>query len=407
MWYRLVMAKFRYVRRAEEETLRRRMAQFPVVAVTGPRQSGKSTMLERVPGRKARTVSLELPSVLSRAEADPELFLENLGTPAVIDEIQNLPALLPVIKHRVDQARQRPGQYVLSGSQQFQMMRGLAETLAGRVSILNLMPFDATEWPTKERPASARTFFLSRCLKGAYPRPAVMRGLDAEAWFEGYIATYLERDVRGLHNIGNLRDFRRFMVLAAARIGQIFNMSHFSQELGVSGPTIRSGTSVLEASHIVFLLPPYHRNFGKRIIRSPKLYFVDVGLALHLAGIRTAEHLLQGPMAGAAYENFVVQEILKTHLHQGYRPNLYFWRSSGGHEVDILIERDGRLTAVECKLSSHPRPVMAAALEQFIALSKEPRRMPAFIVAPVEESIALTRQVRAVDIRTFLGTQRG
>lgn len=395
------MARFRYVSRAVEETLNRRMSQFPVVAVTGPRQSGKSTTLERVPGKKARVVTLELPSVLSRAEADPELFLEELGTPAVIDEIQHLPALLPVIKHRVDMTRQRPGQYVLSGSQQFQMMRGLSETLAGRVSILNLMPFDATEWPTSR--ASARTLFLSRCLRSAYPRPAVARGLDAGAWFEGYIATYLERDVRGIHNIGNLRDFRRFMTLAAGRIGQIFNMSHFSQDIGVSVPTIRAWTSVLEASHIVFLLPPYHRNFGKRVIRSPKLYFVDVGLALHLTGITTAEHLLQGPMAGAAYENFVVQEILKTALHRGYRPNLYFWRSSGGHEVDILIERDGALTAVECKLSSHPRPPMAAPLERFIALSKGGRRMPAYIIAPVDESIALTRQVRAVDLRTFLG----
>lgn len=392
-----------YIARTLEETLVLRRKQFCALAITGPRQSGKSTMLRRLFGRRLRYVSMDQPSNIERAQKDPELFLHELGAPVVLDEIQYAPFLMPVIRERIDRERWRRGRYILSGSQQFQVMRGLTETLAGRIAPLTLLPFDRFEWPRPGRAdVNERKLFVDRSLRGSYPEVVAMKPDAVAAWYEAYIQTYLERDVRNINNIGNLRDFRRFLTLAAGRVGQIFNMSTFASELGVSVPTIKSWTSILEASYVVFLLPPYHRNFGRRVLKSPKLYFHDVGLAAHLAGIAHESVLLNGPWSGAFFENFVLQEILRAHHHHGLRPDISYWRSASGIEVDFLVEAQAKLWTIECKFAGAPRPGHADQIEKLIAIAEGSLPIHAAVVAPSAENEALTRRVQAMSIADLL-----
>ena len=316
---------------------------FPIVAVTGPRQSGKTTLVRAVFAAKPY-VSLEDPAERAFAAEDPRGFLGRFADGAIFDEAQRWPDLFSYLQGLVD-ADRRPGRFVLTGSQQFGLMSGVTQSLAGRVGMTRLLPLALAEVAPDDRTG---VDLDAAMLKGGYPSLHVQPVTPAD-WFASYVATYVERDVRQLLKVQDLSAFQRFLRLCAGRTGQLLNATALAGEAGVSHSTARAWLSVLEASDLVHLLPPYHRNFGKRLVKSPKLYFVDVGLACWLLGVRSTEVLALHPLRGALFETLVVGEFLKARHNRGLPPELYFWRDNNGLEADLLFERDGRLQPVEIK----------------------------------------------------------
>jgi predicted AAA+ superfamily ATPase len=375
----------RYRPRRLAATLKRALRTFPAALVTGARQSGKTTLLRNELARY-RYLSLERPDARARALSDPEGFLNDAGAPLVLDEIQYAPVLLHHIKDRID-ADRRPGRYVLTGSQTFALMKGVSQSLAGRIAVLSLDPLSAGEAggaPEATAPdrVLARVFGQGKgprpgtppeavdwLLRGGYPEPRLNRRVDREIWFASYVQTYLERDVRDLLRVADLESFRRFLFLVATRTGQLLNLAELGGELGVSAPTVRQWLSVLQTSQVVYLLRPFHRNLGKRIRKSPKLYLMDAGLATFLLGLHTRPAVLQGPSLGPLLETAVVTEWVKAFRGAGLEPPLSFWRASDGREVDLVIEYGGRVHAIEVKATDTPVPGHAASLAAFAALA--------------------------------------
>ena len=395
-----------YIHRSIEPALRKMIGQFPVVAVTGPRQSGKSTLLQQV-FTKYAYLTLDDPLVLQQALSDPELLLESAGPRVVIDEIQYAPSLLPRLKLRVDRQRAQPGQFLLTGSQQFVLMKGLGESLAGRIGLLELLPFcleEKTRCPGKEHLAGEpRAAFVEACLRGSYPEPVLQAKLDAHRWYGAYVRTYLERDIRSLYDIGSLREFERFLQLLAARCAQILNMSTLATETGVAVNTIKRWISILEACRIIYLLPPYYNNLGKRITKAPKVYFLDAGMVCYLTGLRDQAALLQGPLAGPLFENFCIQETLKSFAACGESPRLFYLRTKTGLEVDLLIEGPGaRLYPFEFKLSATPRMEMADPIRQFRQQFAALKPEPGAIVSLAAASRTLSADARLLTLPEFL-----
>jgi predicted AAA+ superfamily ATPase len=317
---------------------------FPVVAVTGPRQSGKTTLVKANFPNYAY-VNLENLDDRSAAIEDPRLFLKYHGRQGVIiDEIQKVPELFSYLQQIADET-DKMGNYIITGSQNFLLMEKVTQSLAGRVSINNLLPFSIDEFPQKK--------ILNKDLNqilytGMYPA-IYDRKILPENYYPSYLQTYVERDVRSLKNIANLNLFQRFLKLCAGRTGQLLNLSNIGNELGIDGKTVRSWLSILEASFIIFLLPPYFNNFKKRIVKHPKLYFYDTGLACSLLGLKNSEQLIYHYLRGAVFENFIISEYLKIKRHQGINPNIYFWQDNSGNEIDMLIDDGGSLKAVEIK----------------------------------------------------------
>jgi uncharacterized protein len=318
---------------------------FPVIAITGPRQSGKST-LARETFPLHPYVTLEDTDTRSIALADPRRFLARFPEGAVFDEVQRAPELLSYLQGRVD-AAQRPGEFIVTGSQQFGLMDGITQSLAGRAGLLQLLPLSHTEL---RQSASAGASLEEAMWRGGYPAlHAQFRDLPPQTWFASYVATYLERDVRQVLNISNLALFQRFVLMCAARSGQLLNLNSLAADCGISQPTARQWLTVLQASYVLTLLPPYHRNFGKRLVKTPKLYFLDTGLLCHLLRIPDALALQTHAMRGAIFETWVVTEVIKHRYNQGLSADLYFWRDNHGTEVDLVFEDAGRLQAVEIK----------------------------------------------------------
>jgi len=394
----------RYISRNIETILRDRLASFPSVVVSGPRQSGKSTLLTHTLPDYAY-LTLDDPITRERALSDPRFFLDTAGEKVIIDEIQRAPQLLSYVKMNIDLRRDLRGIYVFTGSQQFNLIRDLSDSLAGRIALLDLLPFSVSE---RNKALGSRTSlqdFIHAALRGSYPELVVSPALDPSAWYGSYIQTYLERDVRSLYNIGNLRDFQRFIQLLAARCAQVLNLSTFSRDLGVSVPTVKSWLSVLEAGRIIYLLPPYHSNLGKRITKAPKLYFLDIGLVCYLTGIKDEDHLLKGPLSGALFENFCVQETVKMFFHQGRRPNLYFLRTQNQLEVDLLVEEAFQtLIPVEFKMTKTPHPSMGAAIGRFRKLFSGWNIKPGMIVSLVDQSVPLSDVLSATTLPDYLST---
>ncbi len=316
---------------------------YPILAITGPRQAGKTTLAQTTFPDK-RYLSLEDPDQRAFAEEDPRAFLARLPQGAILDEAQRCPALFSYLQTRVD-AEKKMGQFVLTGSQQFGLLSNITQTLAGRVGMVQLLPFSLQEMQLGELAIHDLDDLMWR---GMYP-PVHDRQLAPEQWFANYLVTYVERDVRQLIEVQNLSLFQRFIKLCAARCGQLLNLSSLASDCGVSHKTVRAWISVLEASYVVFLLQPHHQNFGKRLVKTPKLYFVDTGLAAFLLGIRDPQHLSIHSARGALFENFVISELLKRRYNQGLPSNLFFWRNNAGVEVDLLIEQGEQLIPVEIK----------------------------------------------------------
>ena len=326
--------------RALAPTLHRLASHFPVVAVTGPRQSGKTTLARSLFADKPY-VSLEDPIERAYAEEDPRGFLARFREGAVFDEAQRWPDLFSHLQGMVD-AKRTPGRFVLTGSQQFGLLAGVTQSLAGRVGMAQLWPLALGEFPAL--PESPDLMLGA----GGYPAPHAY-GIPAADWYAGYVATYLERDVRQLLAVHDMPAFQRFLRLCAGRTGQLLNLSALAAETGIVHSTARAWLSILEASYIVLLLPPYHRNFGKRLVKTPKLYFVDTGLAAFLLGIRTAVQMTSHPLRGALFETLVVGEFVKARANAGQPPDLYFWRDNSGLEADLLFEDGDLLQTVEIK----------------------------------------------------------
>ncbi len=327
-------------------TLHALAAGFPVVAITGPRQSGKTTLArEAFPGLPH--VNLEDLDTRELALADPRRFFERHPQGAVLDEVQRAPQLMSYLLGVVD-ASPLMGRWVLTGSQQFGLMDGITQSLAGRVGMLTLLGLAQSELPRDN--AGTTTTLEHRMWLGGYPAlHAAHRQPQAAHWFASYVATYIERDVRQLLNVGNLLTFQRFVAMCAARSGQLLNLNSLASDCGISQPTARQWLTVLQASGLVTLLPPYHRNFGKRLVKTPKLYFLDTGLLCWLLRIASPDDLAVHAARGAVFETWVVSETLKHRHNQGLAPDLYFWRDNHGLEVDLLFENAGRLHSVECK----------------------------------------------------------
>lgn len=324
-------------------TLQRLATGFPVLAITGPRQSGKTTLARTLFADKPY-VSLEDPVERAFATEDPRGFLARFTEGAVFDEAQRWPDLFSHLQGMVD-ADRRPGRFVLTGSQQFGLLAGVTQSLAGRVGMTRLLPLAAAEIPAIVGNRSAPDTAM---LTGGYPALHT-QPVSRSDWFASYIATYVERDVRQILNVQNLSTFQRFLRLCAGRTGQLMNVTALAGEAGITAATARNWLSVLESSDLIHLLPPYHRNFGKRLVKAPKLYFLDTGLACWLLGIRSEEVLALHPLRGALFENWVVSEFLKTRYNRGQAADLHFWRDNNGLEADLIFECGTRLQMVEIK----------------------------------------------------------
>lgn len=324
-------------------TLRSLALGYPILALTGPRQAGKITLAQSTFPDKPY-VSLEDPDTRAFVEEDPRGFLARFPGGAIVDEAQRCPALFSYLQTRVDATRQM-GEFVLTGSQQFGLLSNITQTLAGRVGLVQLLPFSLQEIQEGGVKVTGLDDLLWR---GLYP-PIHDRGLAPPQWFANYLMTYVERDVRQLIEVQNLSLFQRFLKLCAARCGQLLNMTSLGNDCGVSHKTVAAWLSVLEAGYVVFLLKPHHQNFGKRLVKTPKLYFHDTGLAAHLLGIHDAEHMAIHSARGALFENLVISELLKRRYNQGLASNLYFWRNNTGEEVDVVVEHGDKLQPIEIK----------------------------------------------------------
>lgn len=338
-----------FVPRLLSRELARAARAFPAVILTGPRRAGKTTLLRRQFPRAAYRL-MEDPDVVARVRSDPRGFLDEIEPPAILDEIQNTPEILNYVRTRIDAAPRRKGQWFLTGSQEAPLMKGVTESMAGRAAVLQLLPLSTLE--------TAKVTLL----RGGFPE-ALARPSSAALWFRSYIQTYLERDVRAIAAIRDLATFRRFLALLASRCGQILNKADLAAPLGVSVPTLTHWLSILEITGQIILVPPFYESFGKRLIKSPKLYFMDSGLACHLLGIDTNLALSRSPFLGPLFEGFVAAEVAKQQSGAGRRRELYYFRDQQGLEVDLIVPAGHRrLLLVEAKASSTASPAMAAPL---------------------------------------------
>ncbi|MDP8246612.1 MAG: ATP-binding protein [Candidatus Tritonobacter lacicola] len=395
------------------------MRTFPAVVVTGPRQSGKTTLLQYGWGSSHRFVTLEDPDVRMRAQEDPRGFLDFHSPPVILDEIQYVPELLSYIKTMIDEDR-RPGRWLFTGSQNFPLMHGISQSLAGRAAVLCLLPFSLSEIagrglqsldPAKLLKAKADTFPTHKAktsladwiLRGGYPELCRDRKVDRQLWCSSYIATYLERDIRQLINVTELRAFELFLRACAARTGQILKLSELARDIGVSVPTTRRWLSALETSRQVYLLMPYYKSLGKRLVKSPKIYFLDTALCTYLMGIHDSEVLLNGQSFGALFETAIVADWVKRYLHGGYQPPLYYLRTRDGLEVDLLIEECQKLNLLEIKASmtltpkhSQPLKLWRKQLGARVGLTA--------LIGRVKKIEPLSRGIMALPWNTYLSS---
>lgn len=331
-----------FIKRELENIIKTDGIKFRVIGIFGPRQSGKTTLAKEI-FKDYKYVLLEDYDIAQQASQDPRGFLSKLEKEkgVILDEVQNVPELVSYLQGFVDKEN-KPGFWVLTGSQNFLLNAQITQSLAGRIAIFDLLPLSTKELNTKELELN------KTIVKGLYPE-IYSANLPVDVFYSSYIKTYLERDVRQIQNVTDLRQFQLFLKLCAGRIGQLLNMSSLAADVGVSVNTIKGWISLLEQSYIIYLLRPHYKNFGKRLVKTPKLYFCDTGLACSLLEIKSEDNLFSHYLRGNLFENFVILELLKSFYNKGLTPGLYFWRNQSGNEVDCVIEKGQNLTAIEIK----------------------------------------------------------
>jgi predicted AAA+ superfamily ATPase len=385
------------ISRAIEKQLSRAAKAFSAVVVTGPRRSGKTWLL-RHQFPKAQYFLFEDPDVIGRFRADPQGFLDGVTPPVILDEIQNVPEVFNFVRSRIDQNPGKKGQWFLTGSQESSLMQNVSESMAGRAAILQMLPLSLSESPKVS------------LLRGGYPE-VILRPNAAELWFSSYTQTYLERDVRNASAIVSLETFRRFMSLLATRHGAVLNMSEFSAPLGVSVPTVSRWLDILETSGLILRLPPFFENVGKRLIKAPKIYWLDSGLVCHLLGIRSSAELERSPFLGAIFEGAVASEIIKSQVNQGQRKALYYFRDQQGLEVDFIKLNDGgTATLIEAKATRSPQSGMVVPMIRLTKAwhdtAQQRKLTPSMLVHRAAknaiESAAITPGCRAMTFERFV-----
>ena len=346
------------IKRTLQARVREAAKHFPVLTITGPRQSGKTTLCRMTFPSKSY-VSLEAPDVREFATQDPRGFLAEHGSGCILDEVQRAPSLLSYLQELVD-SDPRPGRFVLTGSANFALLESVSQSLAGRTAVLQLLPLDREE--TRRFPRFPKDLFTT-LWTGGYP--AVFdRAVPVRDWYGSYVATYLERDVRRLVNVSDLVTFQTFLRICAGRSGQLLNLSGLGADCGITHNTARAWFSVLETSYLVFRLPPYHANVTSRAVKRPKMHFADTGLLCYLLGIETPDQIRRHPLRGAIFESWVCSEVLKARLHRGLPSNLFFYRDRKGLEVDLLLRKGDRIIAVEAKSGETIAPDFTANLDR-------------------------------------------
>jgi predicted AAA+ superfamily ATPase len=402
-----------YITRTLEPLIEAASTQFPVVLLTGARQVGKTTLLRHLGGSSRSFVTLDDPLVLSLAKTDPALFMQRFPPPVLIDEIQYAPELLPYIKMAVDQT-DKSGSFWLTGSQQFHLMQGISESLAGRVAILQLLglsrqemagqsaaggaPFLSTSEQIAERSRARQPLGLLELYeiiwRGSLPRIALNREVAPELFYSSYVQTYLQRDVRDLARVGDELAFLRFLRASAARTAQLLNLTDLARDADVAPNTARSWLSILQASGIVYLLEPYYNNVIQRLVKTPKLYFLDTGLVAYLSQWATPQTLEAGAMSGPIFETWIVAELLKSYLHNGRTPPFYFYRDKDGREIDLLILQDGVAYPLEIKKTASPSREDA---RHFVALEKSGLQVgPGGVICLATQSLPLTTAAQSI-----------
>ena len=370
-----------YVQRKLKPVFDSAIKQFPAVLITGPRQSGKTTFLQH---EKPDFAYITFDDPLNRdfALQDPNGFLDQFSeNPVILDEIQYVPEILQYLKIRIDRDR-TPGKWILTGSQQFHLMKNIGETLVGRIAILELLPFSLNENPL------AGSSITDIVWTGLYPEPACYPE-KRDLWVKSYIQTYLERDIRQLETIRDFRSFEMFVGLSAAFHSYEFHPAELARNCGVSQPTIKSWSKLLEASYFALLLPPFFNNFGKRLIKSSKFYFTDPSFVCYLTRQPSSESALSGNLGGALFEGLIISETYKTFFNRGLKPSLYFWRSQGGMEVDLIIHAQGKFWPVEIKLTATPTPAYTKNMHQFKSLAKGSASDQGLLVCRVDKPVML------------------
>ena len=401
-----------YIERTLEAFIRTAAEQFPVVLVTGARQVGKTTILRHLSQTERTYVTLDDPLILTLAKSEPALFMQRFPPPVLIDEIQYAPELLPYIKMAVDETR-TPGGFWLTGSQQFHLMQGVSESLAGRVAVVHLLglaqrelagqggttePFLPTLDGIRQRTATLQPLTLRelyrRIWRGSFPAIATNPAVDRDLFYGSYVQTYLQRDVRDLARIGDEMAFLRFLRAAAARTSQLLNLAELARDADVAPNTAKQWLSILQAANLVYLLEPYHSNLTKRLIKAPKLYFLDTGLVAYLTEWATPETLEAGALSGAILESWVMAELLKSYWHTGRRAPFYFYRDKEQKEIDLLIVQDGMLYPVEIKKTASPTK---HDLRHFQILEQLGLPIgPGGIICLVEQSLPITATVQSI-----------
>ncbi|MGI6321445.1 MAG: ATP-binding protein [Bacteroidales bacterium] len=363
-----------------ESSIRKLTSKYPIIAVTGPRQSGKTTMLREM-FSDYKYVNLENPDLRAYAENDTKAFLNEYDSYVVIDEAQRVPSLFSYLQPIVDESKIM-GQFILSGSQNFHLMQHITQSLAGRVAIFKLFPFDNKElklanWLNEED-------YLFNILRGYYPA-IYQRDINSKTFYSNYVQTYVQRDVTELLNVKDIRLFQNFLGLCASRAGQLLNLNALAKECGISQPTAKAWLSVLENSYVLFLLHPYYKNFSKRIVKTPKLYFYDTGLLSYLLKIFDIEQLQKLPVKGDLFENAMVAEYYKQMYHNNDLKDVWFWRDSAGNEVDLLVENANQYDVIEFKSTSTIMPDVFKGLNYFSRISNLKNLNPILVYSGTEK----------------------
>ncbi|MFA6321539.1 MAG: ATP-binding protein [Candidatus Omnitrophota bacterium] len=389
-----------YIKRDIEKVLKEAAGLFPAVIVTGPRQSGKTTLLKHLFSKTHSYVSMDEPDTRLMASRDPALFFENHKPPIIIDEVQYVPQIFSYIKTIIDADRKAKGQFLLTGSQSFPLMNNVSESLAGRLAVLTLLNLSLRE----QFNGSAKISMVDlkkRAISGGFPEIIAEKKTNSRLWFSGYLQTYLERDVRQLRQIGDITDFQRFLEILAAFNGQVINLSSLSRDIGVAVNTVKSWISILEASHQIISVKPYYLNKGKRIIKSPKIYFLDTGLLCYISGITSIDQVFHGIASGQLLETLVLGELVRMSYNKGDRPKVFYWRTSYGEEVDFIVENKDKVVPIEVKMSSRANVAMSKGIKSFCELF--PQKSEEGIVITVSgERTRLGEKIIAIPFNEFI-----